>query len=113
MASPVLTRGEGSSPAFQLSSPQYILVHGVVTLQVQDFALLFVELHQFPVSPLLQSAEVLLDGNMTFWHISDSSQFCVIGKLAEVTLCPIINVCFVGVILQYFRCLQNRCICLN
>lgn len=101
------------SAPFQLSSPQYILAHGVVTLPVQNFALLFVELHEFPVSSLLQSAEVLLHGNMTFWRISRSSQFCVIGKLAEVVLCPVTKVCFVGVVFQYFRCLQNRCICLN
>ncbi|KAK4818982.1 LOW QUALITY PROTEIN: hypothetical protein QYF61_022649 [Mycteria americana] len=78
--------------AFQLSSPQNILVHGVVPPQVQDLALLLVEVHEVPVSPFLQPVEVPLDGSMTLWCISHSSQFGVIRQLAEGTLCPIIHV---------------------
>ncbi|XP_075345302.1 small conductance calcium-activated potassium channel protein 2-like isoform X2 [Mycteria americana] len=38
--------------------------------KVQDLALPLVELHEIPVSPLLQPVEVPLDGNMTLWNIS-------------------------------------------
>ena len=48
--------------------------------------LLLVELHELPVSLFLQPAEVPLDGSMTLWCISHSSQFCVISKFAEGTL---------------------------
>ncbi|KAK4806786.1 hypothetical protein QYF61_005582 [Mycteria americana] len=78
--------------AFQLGGPQHVLVPGVVPLQGQDFALPLVELHEVPVSPFLQLVEVPLDDSMTLWHISYSSHFCVTSKLAEGTLCPIIQI---------------------
>ncbi|KAK4830703.1 hypothetical protein QYF61_012872 [Mycteria americana] len=74
--------------AFQLGGPQYILVPGVVPAQVQDFVLLLVELHEVPVGLFLLPVEVPLDGSMTFWCISHSSQFGVICKLFEGTLAP-------------------------
>ncbi|PKU46076.1 hypothetical protein llap_3645 [Limosa lapponica baueri] len=77
--------------AFQLRGHEHVLVPGIVSPQVQDFTLL-VELHEVPVSPSLQPVESPLDGNVTLWHGSDSSWFCVIGKLAEDTLCPIVQV---------------------
>lgn len=43
--------------AFQLGDSQHVL--GLVPPQIQDLALL-VELHEVPISPLLQSAEVPL-----------------------------------------------------
>ncbi|GAB0181886.1 cAMP-dependent protein kinase inhibitor alpha [Grus japonensis] len=78
--------------AFQLSSPQYVLVDGVVPPQAQDFALPLVELCEIPVSPFLQPVEVPLDGITAFWYIIHSFQFGVICKLAEGTLCPIIQI---------------------
>lgn len=53
--------------AFQTASPQYVLVHVAAPPLVQDFALLFVELHGDPVSPFLQLVEVSLDGSVTLW----------------------------------------------
>jgi len=73
------------------AAPQYVLVHGVVSPQVQNFALPFVDLHEVPISPFLQPLQVLLDGSATPWHISYSLQFCVNGKLAEGTPYPIIH----------------------
>ena len=78
--------------AFQPFGPQPILVHEVIPLQVQDFVFSFDGLHEIPVSPFLQPVEVPLDGSMTLWCISRSSQFCVISKLAHGALCPIIQI---------------------
>ncbi|GAB0186707.1 ectonucleotide pyrophosphatase/phosphodiesterase family member 3 [Grus japonensis] len=78
--------------ASQLAGLQHLLVPGVVPPQVQDFALPLVGLHEVPVNPFLQPVEVPLDGSMTLWHISHSSQFGVISRLAEGTLCPIMQI---------------------
>lgn len=57
-----------------------------------------VELYEAPVSRFLQLDKVPLDGSMTLWCISHSSQFYVIiGKLAEDTLCPINQIINEGV----------------
>jgi len=56
---------------------------GVVPPQVEDFALLVVELHEVPVSPFLQPVQAPLDGSTTLCCISSFSQFCAICKLAE------------------------------
>ena len=62
-----------------------------------DFALPLVELHEPPVSPFFQPVKVPLDGSTTFWSINHSSQFCVISRLAEGTLCPIIQIINEGI----------------
>jgi len=67
-------------------------VHGVNLPQAQDFSLIFVELHEVPVSPFLQPSMVPLDVSTTFWNVSHSSQFCITYKLAEDALCPSIQV---------------------
>ncbi|KAK4832340.1 hypothetical protein QYF61_021869 [Mycteria americana] len=69
--------------AFQLVSPQRVLVPWVVPRQVQNFALPFAELNDVPVNPFLQPIEAPLDGSKTLWCIIHFSQFCVISKLAE------------------------------
>ncbi|KAK4831590.1 hypothetical protein QYF61_018350 [Mycteria americana] len=74
--------------AFQLGGPQCLLVPGVIPSQVSDLALLLIELHEVLASPFLQPVKVPLDASTTLWCISHSSQFCVISKLAEGTLCP-------------------------
>ena len=66
-------------------------MRGVVPPHIQDFSLPFAELYNIPVSSFLQPVKVLLNGSLTLWCISHSSQFCVISKLAEGTLCPIIQ----------------------
>jgi len=60
--------------------------------KVQDFALLLVELHDVPVSLFLQPVKVSLVWSMTLWCISRSFQSCVISKLVEGTLCPIVQI---------------------
>lgn len=74
-----------------MSGPQYVLLHGVVPSQVQDFAVLLVELHEVLISPFLQPVEVYLYGSMTLWHSNHSSQFSVIFRLAAGRVCPIIS----------------------
>ncbi|KAK4811750.1 hypothetical protein QYF61_005318 [Mycteria americana] len=78
--------------AFQLGRPRHILLPGVVPPQLQDFALLHIELYEVPVSSFLQPGKVPLDVSTTFWHLSHSFQFGVIYKLAEGTLCPIVQI---------------------
>ncbi|KAK4827979.1 hypothetical protein QYF61_022681 [Mycteria americana] len=68
---------------------QHVLVHGVVPRQVQNLAFSFTEVHKVPVSSFLQPVQVPLDGSTPLWPVTHSSQFCVICKLAEGTLCPI------------------------
>lgn len=76
---------------FQLGDPQRILVHGVVLPPVQDFGLLLDELHEVPVSPFVQPAKVSLGESTTCWCITHTSQSCAMNKLAEGTLCRIIQ----------------------
>jgi len=63
----------------------------VVPPQVQDFAPFLCELFEVPVSAFLQPTEVLLDGSTTLRCISYFSHFCIISKLVEGTLCPVIQ----------------------
>lgn len=57
--------------------------------QVWDFVLAFVELHEGPVSPFLQTAEVhwtapccIAPGGIALWCINHFSQFCIVCTLA-------------------------------
>lgn len=77
--------------ALQLGSSQPVLVR-VVPPQVQDFALCLVEHCEILISLFLQPVNVPLDWNRTLGHISHSSQFGVIHKLAEGTHCSIIYI---------------------
>jgi len=58
-------------------------VRGVVPPQVQNVALLHVDLHEVPVSPFPQPVEVSLGGSTTPWFISHSSLFGIICRLAD------------------------------
>ncbi|GAB0183594.1 mitochondrial enolase superfamily member 1 [Grus japonensis] len=60
--------------------------------QVQDPTLALVEFHLVPLYPTLQPVQVSLNGSAAFWCIGHSSRFCIISKLAEGTLCPLIQV---------------------
>lgn len=65
--------------AFQLGSPEHMLVlSGVFALQMQDLALHLVD----PASPFLQAVRVLMDGSMTLWFTSQSSQSRITNKSA-------------------------------
>lgn len=68
------------------------LVTRIALSQGQRFALPLVEIPDVPVSPFLQPAEAPLGGSTTFWFLSHSSEMCVIRKVAESTLCPIIQI---------------------
>ena len=59
----------------------------VVLPQVQDVAVTLAEHHEVPGRPFLQPIK-----GSTTWSISYSSQFYVMCKLAEGTLCPIIQI---------------------
>ena len=63
---------------FQKVSPQCVLVHGVIPPHGKDFAFHFVELHQIPLCPVPHVVE---------GHIS---QFCIISRLDEGSLYPIV-----------------------
>jgi len=104
VASPVLSRGEGSPPltccsyywshkgrelSSQLAPSIYWCLSMSPARRVQVSAPPFVELHDVPVSPFLQPVQVSLDSSTTLWRISHSSHFCINRKLAEVALCPI------------------------
>ena len=77
--------------AFQMCVFQHTSVHQVVLPHVQEFTLPLVGLREIPFGPFLQPVEGLLEGSTTLRHISQSSQFDVVCKLAESTLCPIIQ----------------------
>jgi len=49
-------------------------------------------LHEVPLGPFLQLANISLNGNTTMWWINHSSQFYRFCKHAEGALCPIIYV---------------------
>lgn len=67
----------------QEASTQSVRVHGVILVQVQDFAFPFVELHEVPLtSSACQSIVAQLFG------VSNSSSFGIICKLAETALHP-------------------------
>lgn len=75
----------------QLVGPQHVVVHELVLPpQVQGFVLHLIGCPDVPVSPFLQPAEVPLNSSTALWCMSHSSQLCVISKLIEGTLCPII-----------------------
>jgi len=63
-----------------------VLLSGVVSLQMQDFAFPFGKLHDVPVCPFLQPVEVPLHGSTIIWCINCSSQFRIICRLAEDAL---------------------------
>ena len=88
-------------PAWQ---PRHILLHRFIPPQVQDFALLFAELHEVPISPFLHPVEVPPKSSTTLWCISQSSQFCTISKLAESTHCPIIQITNEDVEQDWIQC---------
>lgn len=73
----------------QVFAPKPVLLPGAVHPKVQCFVLFLVEFQEVPVSPFLQPGKVCLDVSTALWHISFLSQFGVICKYAEGTLCPI------------------------
>ena len=72
--------------AFKPVKPQCVLVHGIFPSVGQDFALPFKEFHEVPLCPFLQPVKVPLNGSVTFWCISHSSELCIVCELAEGAL---------------------------
>ena len=67
-------------------------MHVVIPPQVQDFTLALLEPHQVPPYPTLMPVHVSLNGSTAFRCIHQSSQLCIISKLAEGGLYPFIQV---------------------
>ncbi|PKU42183.1 neuronal acetylcholine receptor subunit alpha-4 [Limosa lapponica baueri] len=63
-----------------------------LSAELQDPTPILVEFHQVPLSPTFWPVHVSLYGSKAFWCVSHSSQFCIISKVAEGTLCPLIQV---------------------
>lgn len=80
---------------FWLCGPQHVVVHGVVPLQGQDFAVLLVELHEVPIGPFFQLEKVSLDGSTTPWSIShppsSMSPANLLGVHSAVSLMKMLN----------------------
>lgn len=61
--------------AFRLLNSQSVLLPRFIHPQVQDFALLFAELHGVPVHSFLQTVEVPLNDDTSSWGTNYSSQY--------------------------------------
>ncbi|XP_052556631.1 uncharacterized protein LOC128089357 isoform X2 [Tympanuchus pallidicinctus] len=72
--------------------PQPVLVHAIIPPQMQDSTLAFVKPHLVVFCPALQPVQVSLNGSTAFRHVSQSSQLCIISKLAEGGHYPLIKV---------------------
>jgi len=59
---------------------------GVAPTQVWDLALGIVEPHEVHTGPFLELVQVSLDGILSFWCVSCTTQLGVICKLAEGAL---------------------------
>jgi len=66
--------------------PQPVLVVGVAPTHMQDLALGLAEPHEVHTGALLKLVQVPLDGILSFWCISCTTQLGVICKLAEGAL---------------------------
>ena len=64
----------------------------IILPQIQDSTLALVKGHQVPPCLALQFVQVLLTGSTAFQCVSNSSQLCIISKLAEGELYPFIQV---------------------
>jgi len=64
----------------------------VVSLQLWDFGLLFVEFQEILTSPTLQPVEVPLDSSRAFWRISHSPGFLLVREFTKDALHSIIQI---------------------
>ena len=74
--------------AFQLSSPQLVLVHRVNPLWIQNFAFPFVELHEIPVSTFLKPVNTLWMAAHPSGYIMHSSSAMSSANLLMVHSVP-------------------------
>ncbi|GAB0205786.1 hypothetical protein GRJ2_003044200 [Grus japonensis] len=78
--------------AFQPLCPKPVALHGVVVTQVQDLALSLVKPHTAGLSSSIQPVQIPLQTLPTLKQIDTPTQFCVICKLTEGTLNPLIQI---------------------
>lgn len=76
--------------AYILGVPQHILVNGAVPALIQDLPLLLLNLPELPAHLFLSWSLWMAARLSGISATPPSSHICVIGKLAEGTLCPII-----------------------
>lgn len=50
--------------------PQPVLVHRIILSSVPDFAFVFIELLEVPVSPFLQLVKIHMSGSRTLHHVN-------------------------------------------
>lgn len=72
--------------------PQLVLVVEVASIQVEELALEFIELHEVLLSPLLKPVWVPLDGIPSLVCVDSTPQLSVISKLSEDAFDPTVNV---------------------
>ena len=73
--------------------PLPVLISGVALTQVQDLSLDLVEPHEVHMGPLLELAQVPLDGILSLTCVDHTTQLAVICKLAEGA--PDLAVCII------------------
>lgn len=66
------------------------LIHVVIPPHVQDSTLALVEPYQVPPCPTPQSVRVLSNGSIAFMCVSQTFHLCIVSKLAEGGLYPVI-----------------------
>ena len=65
---------------------------GIAPTQLQGLALGLVELHEVRTGSPLKPVKVCLDGSPSLQSVDCTTQFSVIGKLAEAALNPTVHV---------------------
>ncbi|KAJ7425824.1 hypothetical protein WISP_20344 [Willisornis vidua] len=66
-------------------------LHGVAVTQVQDSALHLIEPHTTGLSSLIQPIQIPLQGTLVLQQINTPTQPCVIFKLTQGTLDPLVH----------------------
>lgn len=72
---------------YQLVIPQPVLMHGVIPLHMQDFALPFIECHEGLIGLFIQTVKIPLNSTTPTCCIGHHSQFYIICRPAEGALC--------------------------
>ncbi|KAK4826654.1 LOW QUALITY PROTEIN: hypothetical protein QYF61_010639 [Mycteria americana] len=83
---------------------QRVVISGMKSLlDSLQYVLVSLLLRSPELDTVLEPVKVPLYGSMTYWHISHSSLIYVICKLAEATLCPIIQGMIVLEVLSFIH----------
>jgi len=65
--------------------PSLALMHVVILPSCKNSTLAIIKPHHVPPCPTLQSVQILLNDSTAFWCVSQSSQLCIISKLADAS----------------------------